>query len=109
MRCRAEKPELPCLLHLLVNVVAAEKLIARIAGKCDTDLLFRERGDEHRRDLGRICHRLIEVKRQVGHQLQHILFGNPKRRMIAPEVPCNGFRIRRLIVRGIFEADRKRL
>ena len=90
-----------------VGVVAAEELVAALAGERDLDVLGGELRDEVRRERRRVGERLVE---RVGQRRQEQRRVRPQRQLAMDRAVAlgDGARTGQLVERRLFEADRER-
>ncbi|ARF89170.1 uncharacterized protein BCN122_II2427 [Burkholderia cenocepacia] len=89
--------------------VAAEQLVAAVAGQAYLHVPARQFGDEKGRDLRRIGERLVVDRRQLRHDAERMVGGHVKLGMARAEMARDGLRITGFVVAGLVEADRKRV
>ena len=106
-RTRRDRAEALCEEVGDVGVVAAEQLVAALAGQGDLDVFGRELRDEVGRQRRRIRERLVERVGERGQQQR----GVRSQRQVAVDgavPPCDRLRAGELVERRLLEADRER-
>ncbi len=96
---------LPPVVDAEIARIAAEELIAAVAGQGHRDMLARHARHQRGRDLRRIGERLVVHVGQAGHDRQRIFRGDVKLGMVGAQVRRNRLGVLRLVVALFMEAD----
>jgi hypothetical protein len=91
-----------------VALVAAEQLVATIAGERDGDLRAGQAADQQRRQLGLVGERLVVDVGELGDERERIVGREPQLGVVGAQVRGDAAGVDRLVVVGLGRADRER-
>ena len=94
-----------CLLHIVVNAVAAVKLVAAVSGERHGDSSSRQHRNQHGRDLAAVGEGLVKILRDALDQLEHLLFADDLLRVFRAQMLRDCAGIAGFIISFIRKAD----